>query len=176
MEAIEEFDYRFPELVLQVKLFALRDEGARLHQVAGALIDVLQEVLGCCLEQQNLVVVVPMVRKIAALFAHQLVVQRTVGDVRLVVVAARECRSVRRLLIRGLFIEQVGLGLEAGNLLSFLFVVNAALFELGDALLLELVLELLVEHIGRNLNSLARKVVLLVDPHVVYRVKRLAWC
>ena len=52
-----------------------------MKQVAGALIDVLQEVLRGSLQEKDLVVVVPVVRQVTALLAHQLIVQAAVRNV-----------------------------------------------------------------------------------------------
>ena len=56
--------------------------------MACALIDGLQEVLSGGLKQQDLVVVVAVVRKVATLFAHQFRMQRAEGHEPLVVVRA----------------------------------------------------------------------------------------
>lgn len=66
---------------------------ARLHEVARAFINILQEILSCGFQQQDLVVVVSVVAKIAAFFAHEFIVKAAVGYVRFVVIVAREGRA-----------------------------------------------------------------------------------
>ena len=75
MEGVEKVNYTLAQLVFQVELFALRDLLPTRNQAARPLVDVLQEVLRRRFQQQDLVVVVAVVRKVAALLAHQLVVQ-----------------------------------------------------------------------------------------------------
>ena len=74
MERVEEIYDALPEGILQIKLFTLSDLLTALHQICGPLIDVLKEILGSCLEKQDLVVVVAVVAQIAAFLANQLAV------------------------------------------------------------------------------------------------------
>lgn len=75
VQRVEEVDDALAQLVFQVELFALRDLLPTRNQAARPLVDVLQKVLRRRFQQQDLVVVVAVVRKVAALLAHQLVVQ-----------------------------------------------------------------------------------------------------
>ena len=59
------------------------------------LVNILDEVLGRCLQQKDLVVVVPMVRQIAAFLADQLVVNNAKSNERLHVVLALRSRGLR---------------------------------------------------------------------------------
>ena len=88
MELVKELDYGLTDLSFQIELCALADKESLLRQAVHLLIDHLQIVLGRCLEQQNLVVVVSVVRKVATLFADELLMSYAVGHVRLQVVGA----------------------------------------------------------------------------------------
>ena len=81
MQGVKEVNDALSQLVFEVEFLALCDLLATLDQVACPLINVLQEILSCSLQQQDLVVVVTMVRQIAAFFAHQLVVHRAVSHI-----------------------------------------------------------------------------------------------
>jgi len=61
-----------------------------VQQTRSALVDVLQEVLGGGLEQQNLVVVVPVVAEVAALLTDELIMHAAVGYVVSTVVRAQD--------------------------------------------------------------------------------------
>ena len=81
MERVEEVDDALAQVVFEVELLALHDLLPALDQVARPLVDVLQEVLRGGLQEQDLVVVVPVVRQVAALLADELVVQAAVRHV-----------------------------------------------------------------------------------------------
>ena len=66
---------------------------AGLHEVARTFIDILQEILSRGFQQENLIVVVSVMAKIAALFADELIVKTAVSNVRFVVVEACEWRA-----------------------------------------------------------------------------------
>jgi len=70
--------------------------------VVQLLVDILDEVLSRCLQQEDLVVVVPMMRQIAAFLAHELVMDDTKGHVRLHVVLALGRGLRLRLVVSGL--------------------------------------------------------------------------
>lgn len=81
MERIEEINDALSKLVLQVELFTLGNLLPALHQISRALIDVLQEVLGSSFQQQDLVIVITVVRQVTALFTDQLIMEATVCNV-----------------------------------------------------------------------------------------------
>lgn len=61
MKRVEEIDYALPQLILEVEFLALGNLHSTLDQVGRPLIDVLHVVLGSCLEEKYLVVMVTMV-------------------------------------------------------------------------------------------------------------------
>lgn len=81
VKRVEEVNDALAKLVFQVELFALRDLLSAQNQVARSFLDVLEEVLRGGFQQQDLVVVVPMVGQVAALFADELIVQGAVSYV-----------------------------------------------------------------------------------------------
>lgn len=83
---IEEVVDGVPDGVAQVELLAVGDEDPVLNHAVELLVDVLDEVLGCGLQQENLVVVVSVVRQVAALLADQLIVNNAESHVRLLVI------------------------------------------------------------------------------------------
>ena len=102
VERVEEVNDALAKLVLQVKLLALRDLHPALHQIGRALVDILQEVLGCSFQEEDLVVMIAVVGQVAALFADQLVVKVAVSDVGSSMVWAKVLpeASTRVLLVR----------------------------------------------------------------------------
>ena len=50
MQRVKEVDDAFAEGVFQVEFFTLGNLLPALHEVCGSLVDVLQEILGSCLE------------------------------------------------------------------------------------------------------------------------------
>ena len=85
---VEEVVDRVPDAVAQVEFLAIRDQNTILNHAVKLLVDTLYEVLSGSLEEQDLVVVVAVVRQVTALLAHELVVDDAEGNVRLVVVDA----------------------------------------------------------------------------------------
>ena len=81
MEGVKEVDDTFTELILQVELFALRNLLSALQKISRAFIDILKEILSCCLQEQDLIIMVTMVWQITAFFAYKFVVQAAVGHV-----------------------------------------------------------------------------------------------
>ena len=88
MERIEKIYDALAKLILQVELFALGDLLTTLDQIVCPLINVLEEVLSGSLEQQDLVVVVPVMGKVAALLADKLVMQAAVSHIAAAMVRA----------------------------------------------------------------------------------------
>ena len=85
---IEEVVYGTSDRVTQVKLFAIRDLGSVLNHLIQLLINVLDEVLSRCLEEEDLVVVVSVMAEIAALFTDQFIVDDAEGHILLQMVWA----------------------------------------------------------------------------------------
>ena len=81
VEGIEEINDALAKLVLQVELFTLGNLLSTLHQIRRALIDILKEILGGSFQQQDLVVMVTVMRQVAALFADQLIMEAAVCHV-----------------------------------------------------------------------------------------------
>ena len=109
MQRVKEVDNALSQLIFQVKLFALGDLLATLDQIIAALVDILEEILGGGLEQENLVVVIAMVRQITALLADQLIMQAAVSDIATPVVGAQgQLLWSRILLVRLLIFVMIG--------------------------------------------------------------------
>ena len=69
MEGVKEVDDTFTELILQVELFALRNLLPALQKISRAFVDILKEILSCCLQKENLIIMVSVMREITAFFA-----------------------------------------------------------------------------------------------------------
>ena len=98
MQRVKEIDYALAEGVLQVEFFTLGDLLPTLHEICGSFVDVLQEILGGCFEQQDLIVVVSVMAQITAFLADQFIMKTAVSNVSLSMVRA-EISSARILLI-----------------------------------------------------------------------------
>ena len=74
--------------VTQIELLAVCNQHPVLHQVVQLLVDIDDEILRSGLQEQDLVVMVTVVRQVAALLANKLIMDDAEGNVRLLVVAA----------------------------------------------------------------------------------------
>ena len=83
MQRVKEVDNAFAQGILKVEFFTLGDLLPALHEICGSFVDVLQEILGGCLKQQDLIVVVSVMAQITAFFADQFIVQTAVSNVSL---------------------------------------------------------------------------------------------
>ena len=99
MERIEKIYDALAKLILQVELFALGDLLTTLDQIVCPFINILEEVLSGSLEQQDLVVVVPVMGKVAALLTDKLVMQAAVSHVAAAMVRAEGLLLGARILL-----------------------------------------------------------------------------
>jgi hypothetical protein len=65
---IEKVIDRVPNGMTKIELFTVRDHHAVLSHLIEFFVHILNEILGCCLQEQDLIIVVPMVGQIAAFF------------------------------------------------------------------------------------------------------------
>ena len=89
LEPVEEPNELLPDLRAQVEILALDERKLlRLHYVIEPQVYVLKETLRSGFQQEDLGVVVLVVRQVTTLLTHQLFMQHTVSYVVLVVVGA----------------------------------------------------------------------------------------
>ena len=99
VKRIEEVNNTLTKLILEIELLALNDLLATLNQVVCSFIDVLQEVLRCCFQKEDLVVMVSVVGQVTAFFANELVVQAAVGYITATMVRAESQLARPRILL-----------------------------------------------------------------------------
>jgi hypothetical protein len=78
-----------PDFCAEIEIRALHEGNLLgLQDVVQALVHVLEETLRCCLQQEDLRVVVLVVRQVTTLLAHQLLVHHAISYVAFVMVRA----------------------------------------------------------------------------------------
>jgi hypothetical protein len=74
--------------VTKIEFFTVRNHQTILSHLIKFFVHILNEILGCCFEKQDLIVVVSMMGQIAALLAHQFVVNAAECNILLQVIGA----------------------------------------------------------------------------------------
>jgi len=85
VQTIEKIYDAVTKLVFQIELFTLGDVLSALQQHGSSGVNLLKEVLCCGFQQQNLIVVIPMMTQIAAFFTYKLTVHAAKCYIRFVV-------------------------------------------------------------------------------------------
>jgi len=109
----------------EVELFTVCNLCSILDHLIKLFVNVLDEVLGSCLQEEDLIVVISMVRKITAFFAHKFIMNDTEGYILFLVIRARLCLAWRRW---ALFSSSFATG--AGNSCIMLILATSTLFRL----------------------------------------------
>jgi len=89
VQRVKEVDDALSELVFEVELLTLSYLLSARDQILSSVVNILQEILRCSFQKQNLIVVVPMMGKVATLFTDKLAVKLAVGNVAATVVGAQ---------------------------------------------------------------------------------------